>query len=270
MLIEPSHPDLSIARQCVLLDIPRSSFYYQPAEETQYNLHLMELIDEQYTKTPFYGVMRMTEWLKRQGHGVNSKRIRRLMRLMGLEAIYPKPRLSLAHPGHRKYPYLLRDIEITRPDQVWCADITYIRIQRGFAYLVAIMDWYSRYVISWEMDITLETTFCLQALNRALSNGLCEIFNSDQGCQFTSEDFTDRLEKAEIRISMDGRGRVYDNIFVERLWRALKYEEVYLKAYQTVREAELEIDRYFDFYNRERPHQALGYRTPLEVYHAAA
>jgi putative transposase len=266
MLIDPGHADLSIKRQCDLIGLSRSSYYYEAGEETPFNLELMRLIDEQYIRTPFYGVPRMTEWLRRLEYQVNPKRIRRLMRLMGLEAIYPKPRLSKAHPAHRKYPYLLRDLEVLRPDQAWAADITYIRLNRGFAYLVAIIDWYSRYVVAWEMDITLETTFCLQALNRALSDGRCEIFNTDQGCQFTSEEFTGRLEQEGIRISMDGRGRVYDNIFVERLWRALKYEEVYLKTYRDVREARQEIGRYFEFYNRERLHQALLYRTPAEVY----
>jgi len=268
MLIDSGHSDLSIKRQCELIGLSRSSYYYDAQEETPLNLELMRLIDEQYIRTPFYGVPRMTEWLKRLNYPVNPKRIRRLMRLMGLEAIYPKPRLSNAHPEHRKYPYLLRNLKVLHPDQVWATDITYIRLNRGFAYLVAIIDWYSRYVVAWEMDITLETSFCLQALNRALSDGRCEIFNSDQGCQFTSEEFTGRLEQEGIRISMDGRGRVFDNIFVERLWRALKYEEVYLKTYFDVREARQEIDRYFKFYNQERLHQSLRYQTPSEVYHA--
>lgn len=266
MLIDTSHPDLSITRQCELLEVPRASLYYHPKEETPFNLQLMRLIDEQYTRIPFYGVLRMTAWLRREGHLVNSKRIRRLMRLMGLEAVYPKPRLSRSHPKHRKFPYLLRDLSVTRPDQVWATDITYIRLNRGFAYLVAILDWFSRYVVAWEMDITLETGFCLKALDRALAKSRCEIFNSDQGCQFTSAEFTTRLEQEGIRISMDGRGRVYDNIFVERLWRALKYEEVYLKAYDNVFEALREIGRYFEFYNGERLHQSLGYQTPAEVY----
>jgi len=266
LLIDTSHPDLSITRQCELLGVPRSSLYYRPKEETPFNLQVMRLIDEQYIRTPFYGVPRMTAWLRREGHRVNPKRIRRLMRLMGLEAVYPKPRLSQSHPQHRKFPYLLRDLSVTRPDQVWMTDITYIRLNKGFAYLVAILDWFSRYVVAWEMDITLETGFCLKALERALALGRCEIFNSDQGCQFTSSEFTARLEREEIRISMDGRGRVYDNIFVERLWRALKYEEVYLKAYDNVFEALREIGRYFTFYNVERLHQSLGYQTPAEVY----
>jgi len=268
MLIEPKHLDLSIRQQCELVDLPRSSYYYEAQEETPFNLELMRLIDEQYIRTPFYGVPRMTAWLRRGGYKVNPKRIRRLMRLMSLEAIYPKPQLSKAHPNHLKYPYLLRDLKVLRPDQVWGIDITYIRLNRGFAYLVAIIDWYSRYVVAWEMDITLETSFCLQALNRALSDGQCEIFNSDQGCQFTSEEFTSRLKQEEIRISMDGRGRVFDNIFVERLWRSLKYEEVYLKTYWSVREARQEIGRYFEFYNQERLHQSLRYQTPAEVYQA--
>lgn len=267
MLIDPKHEDFSIRQQCDLIGLPRSSYYYEAQEETPLNLELMKLIDKQYIRTPFYGVPRMTEWLRREGYQVNPKRTRRLMRLMGLEAIYPKPRLSKAHPEHRKYPYLLRDLKIVRPDQVWSTDITYIPLNRGFAYLVAIIDWYSRYVVSWEMDITLETTFCLESLNRAFLSGRCEIFNSDQGCQFTSEDFTDRLKEEGVQISMDGRGRVFDNIFVERLWRSLKYEEVYLKSYQNVREAKQEIGRYLAFYNQKRLHQALGYQTPAEIYH---
>jgi putative transposase len=266
LLIDTSHTDLSITRQCELLGVSRSSLYYQPKEETPFNLQLMRLIDEQYIRTPFYGVPRMTAWLRREGHQVNPKRIRRLMRLMGLEVVYPKPRLSQSHPQHRKFPYLLRDLSVTGPDQVWMTDITYIRLNKGFAYLVAILDWFSRYVVAWEMDITLETGFCLKALERALAQGRCEIFNSDQGCQFTSAEFTKRLEQEGIRISMDGRGRVYDNIFVERLWRTLKYEEVYLKAYDNVFEALREIGRYFAFYNGVRLHQSLGYQTPAEVY----
>jgi len=268
MLIDAQHPELSVRRQCELIGLPRSSYYYIAQEETPLNLELMKLIDEQYIRTPFYGVPRMTEWLRRRNFEVNPKRIRRLMRLMGLEAIYPKPRLSKAHPKHRKYPYLLRDLKVSHADQVWAADITYIPLNSGFAYLVAIIDWYSRYVVAWEIDITLETTFCLNALNRALHSGRCEIFNTDQGCQFTSEEFTNRLKEEDIAISMDGRGRVFDNIFVERLWRALKYEEVYIKSYLNFREAKREIGYYLEFYNRERPHQSLEYRTPAEVYHA--
>jgi len=266
MLIDTDYPDLSVRRQCELIDLPRSTFYYEPCGETPYNLHLMRLLDEQYLRTPFFGARRMTGWLRRQGYDVNRKRVRRLMRLMGLEAVYPKPRLSKSHPEHHRYPYLLRDVEVIRPDQVWATDITYIPMHRGFAYLVAIMDWYSRFVVAWEMDVTLDGGFCLEALDRALSDGVCEIFNSDQGSQFTSQAFTGRLLQRDIRISMDGRGRVYDNIFVERLWRSVKYEEVYLKSYVAVREARREIGRYLEFYNRERPHQSLHDRTPAEVY----
>jgi len=229
----------------------------------------MKLIDEQYTKMPFYGVEKMTEWLRRQGFAVNPKRIRRLMRLMGLEAVYPKPWLSRADQGHKKYPYLLRELAIQRADQVWCADITYIRMLHGFLYLVAVMDWYSRYVLAWELSNTLDKQFCLDALGRALALSRPEIFNSDQGSQFTSTEFSGRLEVAGVRISMDGRGRVFDNIFIERLWRTVKYEEVYLKSYESVREARNGLARYFQLYNTERLHEALGYRTPQEVYSGA-
>jgi len=226
----------------------------------------MRLIDEQYLHTPFYGVPKMTAWLRRQGHHVNPKRIRRLMRLMGLEALYPRRNLSKACPEHKKYPYLLRDLVIGHPDQVWAADITYIRMRHGFIYLVAVMDWFSRYVIAWEISITLEAAFCVQALEKALRTSQAEIFNIDQGAQFSSTDFLGMLEERRIRISMDGRGRVYDNIFIERLWRTLKYEEVYLHDYRNVSEARLRIASFFQFYNTERPHEGLGYRTPYEVY----
>jgi putative transposase len=226
----------------------------------------MRLIDEQYTLRPFYGVPRITAWLRRQGHRVNPKRIRRLMRLMGLEAVYPKRNLSKSCPDHKKYPYLLRDVVIDHPDQVLCADLTYIRMQQGFIYLVAIMDWFSRYVIAWEVSITQDAAFCVHALEKALSLSQPEIFNTDQGSQFTAADFLSRLEDRHIRISMDGRGRVYDNIFIERLWRTLKYEEVYLHDYRSVSEAQYRIASYFQFYNTERLHESLGYRTPYEVY----
>jgi putative transposase len=230
----------------------------------------MNLIDEQYTKMPFYGVEKMTEWLRRQGFAVNPKRIRRLMRLMGLEAVYPKPWLSKPGEVYRKYPYLLRGLEIERPDQVWCADITYIRMLRGFLYLVAIMDWYSRYVLGWELSNSLDKQFCLDALGRALSISQPEIFNSDQGSQFTSSEFTGRLEAAGVKVSMDGRGRVFDNIFIERLWRTVKYEEVYLHNYESVRDARNGLTMYFRLYNTERLHQSLGYRTPHEAYFGEA
>jgi len=226
----------------------------------------MNLVDEQFTKTPFYGVERMTAWLKHQGEEVNRKRVRRLMRLMGLEAVYPKQRLSLSNQAHKKYPYLLSNLAIDHSDQVWCADITYIRMLHGFIYLMAIMDWYSRFVLAWEISTTLDTSFCLLALKEALKLSKPEIFNTDQGSQFTSLEFIVRLEQEDIRISMDGRGRVYDNIFVERLWRSVKYEEVYLHQYQTVSEARNGLAKYFLFYNMERLHESLGYRTPFEIY----
>jgi putative transposase len=226
----------------------------------------MKRIDEQFTKTPFYGVPKMTVWLRRQGHPVNPKRVRRLMRLMGLEAVYPKPRLSKALAEHKKYPYLLKDLAIDHPDQVWCADMTYIRMLHGFVYLTVIMDWYSRYILSWEISTTMDATFCVSALDQALELSRPEIFNTDQGSQFTSTDFIKRLEEQQVRISMDGRGRAYDNIFVERLWRTVKYEEVYLHQYTMVSDARRGLDKYFLFYNMERMHESLGYRTPYEVY----
>lgn len=228
----------------------------------------MRLLDEQYMRTPFYGIRRMTVWLQQQGYLVNHKRVARLMRQMGLEAIYPKPRLSKPAPGHRIYPYLLKGVNITRVNQVWSTDITYIRLRGGFVYLVAIMDWFSRYVLAWEVSVTLEPSFCVSALDWALQGQQPEIFNSDQGSQFTSTDFIGRLQQQDnIRISMDGRGRAMDNIFVERLWRSVKYEEVYLKDYADVAETISNLGSYFDFYNRVRIHQALGYRTPGAVYY---
>lgn len=270
MSIESTHPEISVFRQCELLGLARSSFYYESQRDDSYNELLMRLIDEQYTRTPFYGVRRMLVWLESMGHPVNHKRVGRLMNVMGLEAIYPKPRTSKAHPKHRKYPYLLDGLEIVRPNQVWATDITYIRMNKGFVYLMAIMDWFSRYVLAWEVSITLETEFCLSALDRALSIAKPEILNSDQGSQFTSDDFTKRLKDEGIAISMDGRGRVFDNIFVERLWRSVKYEEVYLNDYQQVREAKAGLGRYFEFYNNERFHQSLGYKRPVEIYRGVA
>jgi len=234
------------------------------------DLRLMRLIDEQYTRTPFYGVRRMAIWLQDLGEPVNPKRVRRLMRKMGLEALYPKPNLSRADAQHKKYPYLLTGLEITRPNQVWGADITYIRLAGGFVYLVAILDWFSRYVVSWGVSVTLDGSFCLEALERALQVGRPEIFNSDQGVQFTCVDFTGRLEAEKIQISMDGRGRAMDNVFTERLWWSVKYEEVYLKDYGTVPVAVRNLGGYFGFYNEERPHQSLGYKTPAEIYRKAA
>ena len=257
-------------RQCELLAVARSSVYYETVGESEYNVRLMRRLDEQYTRTPFYGVRRMTEWLRTKGHAVNHKRVVRLLRVMGIEAIYPRKRLSRPAPGHHIYPYLLRDVPIERRDQVWSTDITYIRLRHGFAYLVAVLDWYSRYVLSWELSATLETEFCVVALERALGAGVPEIFNTDQGSQFTSEDFTSPLKAAGIAISMDGRGRALDNVFVERLWRTVKYEDVYLRDYADLADAFRHLARYFRFYNRERLHQALGYRTPEQVYREAA
>jgi putative transposase len=261
---------ISVCRQCELIGLPRASFYYEPAGESAENLLLMRLLDEQYTRTPFYGVLKMTAWLRENGHPVNCKRVRRLLRLMGLEAIYPKPRLSLLSPGHQVYPYLLRGVRVTRVNQVWSADITYVRLLGGFVYLVAIIDWYSRYVLSWEVSTTLESEFCVSALNRSLQVAKPEIFNTDQGSQFTSCAFTGILKEREIAISMDGRGRALDNIFVERLWRSVKYEEVYLHDYQNAPQAIAGLGKYFRFYNGERLHQALDYKTPEAVYRMSA
>ncbi len=265
-MVDRQHPSLSVVRQCALLGISRSSVYYQPVQASQENLVLMKLIDQQYLERPFYGSRRMTAWLRSQGYRVNRKRVRRLLGIMGLRAIYRRPRTSQPAPGHRVYPYLLRGTEITRPNQVWTADITYIPMARGFLYLVAIMDWHSRYVLSWRLSNTMEGDFCIEALEEALRKGRPEIFNTDQGAQFTSEAFTGLLEEHGIRISMDGKGRYTDNLFIERLWRSLKYEEVYLRAYAGGTEARAGIGRYFGFYNGERPHQALGYSTPAEVF----
>jgi putative transposase len=238
--------------------------------ESAENLLLMRMLDEQYMRTPFYGVIKMTDWLEKQGHSVNLKRVRRLLRLMDLEAIYAKPRLSDPAAGHRVYPYLLRGLTIEKPNVCWSTDITYIRLRRGFVYLVAIMDWYSRYVLAWEVSINLDTSFCLTALDWALKKAKPTIFNSDQGAQFTSQAFTARLLAQDIAISMDGKGRALDNVFVERLWRTVKYEDVYIKDYLDVGEAIAGLGAYFRFYNRERSHQALGYRTPEAVYFSPA
>lgn len=229
----------------------------------------MRLLDEQYTKTPFYGVRRMTRHLHEMGYNPDVKRVRRLLRLMGLEAIYPKPRLSIPGTGQKVYPYLLRGVPIVRVNQVWSADITYIRLAKGFVYLVAVMDWFSRYVISWSLSVTLDSAFCVGTLDQALAVAHPDIFNSDQGSQFTSRDFTGRLEESGVAISMDGRGRFFDNIFIERLWRSVKYEDVYIREYRTASEAREGLGRYFRFYNTERFHEALGYRTPQAVYASA-
>jgi putative transposase len=266
MLIDRDHPTLSITRQCELLGLSRSGYYYRPQGLSELDLALMHLIDEEYTRHPFYGSRRMRDWLRDQGYPVCRDHVRRLMRLMGIEAIHPKRRLSIPDKEHRIYPYLLNDIKISRPDQVWAVDITYIRLYEGFCYLVAIMDWYSRYVVSWELSLSLDVGFCLEALEQALSIAKPEIFNSDQGSQFTSLAFTTLLEDSGIRISMDGTGRVFDNIMIERLWRSVKYEEVYLKDYHDFWIAQESLGEYFTFYNVERRHQGLQGVPPFEVY----
>jgi putative transposase len=265
-LIDVGHPALSVRRQCELLGLNRSGLYYEPAGETPEALRLMRLIDEQYTACPFYGSRRMTEWLTQRGEEVNRKRVRRLMRTMGLEAIYPKPRTTIAGKGHKVYPYLLRGVVIGRPDQVWSTDITYVPMATGFMYLAAVIDWFSRYVIAWRLSNTLDGSFCVEMLEEALEGGRPEVFNTDQGAQFTAEAFTSRLEGAGVAVSMDGRGRALDNVFVERLWRTVKYEDIYIKGYESVAELRRGLARYFAFYNGERLHQSLGYSTPAAVY----
>ena len=271
--IEPSHPRLSIARQCALLGLPRASYYrgLGGGEETAENLQLMRLIDEEYTRHPFYGSRQMRNWLRRQGYKVTRKRVQRLMRKMGLVSVAPKPNTSRRAPAHQIYPYLLRGLEITRANQVWCADITYIRLAKGFVYLTAVMDWHSRYVLAWEVSVTMEEGFCVSALQSALRrHGRPEIFNTDQGAQFTGQAFTGVLKEAQVTISMDGKGRAMDNIMVERLWRSVKYEEIYLKDYASVAELVAGLRAYFAFYNDERPHQSHDGLTPAQVYHGAA
>ncbi|WP_420913266.1 IS3 family transposase [Kordiimonas lacus] len=261
-------PKLSVTRQCQLLSLSRSSFYHQPKGESPENLDLMREIDQQFLDTPFYGVRQMTWHLRRKGHQINVKRVRRLMRLMGLMPIYQKPNTSAPHPRHKRYPYLLKGLRIDRPNQVWCADITYIPVARGFLYLVAVMDWHSRKVLAWRLSNTMDVQFCLDALDEALDRyGSPEIFNTDQGSQFTSWAWTQRLRGAGVRISMDGKGRCMDNIFIERLWRSLKYECVYLHAFEGGREVRAGIRAWVDFYNRLRPHSAHSGCTPKEIYH---
>ncbi|MBV8605992.1 MAG: IS3 family transposase [Singulisphaera sp.] len=260
---------MSVRRQCELLGLSRSSLYYEPAGESAEDLRLMRKIDEQYTACPFYGSRRMTAWLVTQGEEVNRKRVQRLMRTMGLEAIYPKPRTSTPGKGHKIYPYLLRDVTIERADQVWSADITYVPMTTGFLYLAAVIDWFSRYVVAWRLSNTLDGSFCLEMLEEALRSGKPEVFNTDQGVQFTAAAFTGCLETAGVAVSMDGRGRALDNVFVERLWRSVKYEDIYIRGYEAVPELHRGLGRYFGFYNDERLHQALGYRTPAAVYRGA-
>lgn len=267
-MINRNHPEISVRRQCELVGLNRASLYYEPACESEYNLQLMRLIDEQYTKTPFYGWRRMQVILKRQGHDVNHKRVRRLMQKMGLQAIYPKAKTTVSSIEHKIYPYLLRDVDITYVNQVWSTDITYVPIQHGFMYLVAVIDWYSRYVLSWRLSNTLDGQFCLACLQDALQTGKPTIFNTDQGVQFTAKPFTSCLEDAEILVSMDGKGRALDNIFVERLWRTVKYEDIYLKDYSSGLALERGLTDYFRFYDFVRPHQSLGNLTPAEVYFA--
>ena len=266
-MIVPGRPGLSLSRQCQLLSISRSSFYYAPRGESPENLALMRRIDELFLKYPFYGSRQMACQLRREGVWIGRHRVRRLMRLMGLEAIYQAPRTSNPHPAHKIYPYLLGNLAIAHPDHVWCADITYIPVRRGFLYLVAIMDWATRHVLAWRLSNTMDTGFCIEALREAMArHGKPEIFNTDQGSQFTSLDFTGVLKDAGVAISMDGRGRCMDNIFIERLWRSLKYEAVYLHEMTDGFAAERVIGTWIDFYNTERPHSALDGATPTEAY----
>jgi putative transposase len=265
-MIDRTHA-LPVTRQCQLLNLSRSSVYYQPAGASDEDLRLMRRIDEMHLKRPFYGSRRIRDWLQDEGFAVNRKRVQRLMRQMGITALYPKANTSRPGKGHKIYPYLLKGLDIDRPNQVWAADICYVPMARGFVYVVAIMDWYSRKVLAWQVANTMDADFCVEALEEALCRyGTPEIFNTDQGAQFTSEAFTGALKAAGIRISMDGKGRWVDNVFVERLWRSLKYEEVYLKAYETVAEARQGMANYFRFYNRERRHQGLNRQTPDQVY----
>ena len=266
-MIEPGHPGLSVARQCELVSISRSSFYYQPAGETAENLALMRLIDAQFLETPWYGSRQMARHLRRDGHEVSRKRVRRLMAIMGLVPIYQRPRTTVPNPEHRIWPYLLRGMVIDRPNQVWCTDLTYIPMRRGFLYLVAVMDWATRKVLSWRVSNTMDVEFCVEALQEALARfGRPEIFNSDQGSQFTSSAFTGVLQQAGVRISMDGRGRWMDNVFIERLWRSLKYECIYLHAFETGSELRAGLSRWISYYNARRPHSTLAGRTPDEAY----
>lgn len=267
MKIEKTNKKITIIRQCELLGIPTPTYYYKKCKtKDRSDSELKLLIDKQYIKTPFYGTRRMTYCLKQLGFKVNRKRVQRLMREMGLQAIYPKKNLSKACHGHKKYPYLLKNLQVTKPNQVWCTDITYIPMTKGNIYLTVVMDWYSRYILSYEISITMDNSFCIEALSTALNKSKPEIFNSDQGSQFTSIAYTDILKDNNIKISMDGRGRAFDNIFIERLWRSLKYEEVYLREYNAVKEAKEGIKKWITFYNTKRPHSSLEDLTPEYVY----
>jgi len=270
-MLDKSNDEISMRTQCGLLGLSRSGLYYSACPENPYNIELMNLIDEEFTRHPFMGVETMTMYLRKDKRKhCGPKRVRRLMRKMGLMAVYPKPKTSISNEQHKVYPYLLRDITVNRPNQVWATDITYIRLRSGFAYLVAIMDWHSRSVLSWRLSNTLDGSFCCEALDEALMlYGAPDIFNSDQGCQFTSEAFIRRLKAKQISISMDGRGRAFDNIFVERLWRTVKYQNIYLKGYETMREAQEGLTEYFHYYNHERRHQSLENERPWDVYKGA-
>jgi putative transposase len=259
---------LSIIEQCELLGLPRSSYYYEPAPESAENLALMRRIDEQYLATPYYGSRRMTDHLVREGCPVNRKRVQRLMRIMGLEGIFPGRKTTMRAPDHKVYPYLLRSLDVDRPDQVWCSDITYVPLRHGYMYLVAVMDWFSRHVLSWRLSNSLESTFCIEALDEALERARPDIFNTDQGSQFTSDGFTSRLISQRVAISMDSRGRALDNVFIERLWRSVKYEDIYLKDYRNGADLMEGLTQWFDHYTHRRPHQGLARRTPFEVYHS--
>jgi len=268
--ILPMHANLSIRQQCELLGLNRSSLYYKETGGDSYNLLLMNLIDEEYTRHPFKGIIKLTKYLNDLGHQVNEKRVRRLTRLMGILAVYPKKKfLSQSNSEHKIYPYLLQDVEIIAPNHVWSTDITYIKLRQGFIYLVAVLDWYSRFVLSWKISNTLDVSFCIEALEEAIMfYGKSDIFNTDQGSQFTSDAFTKILLANDIKISMDGKGRAFDNIFTERFWRTVKYEEVYINAYQSISEARSSLEKYFYFYNYERHHQGLNYKKPAEIYYA--
>lgn len=265
-MIERDHESLSISRQCELLSVPRSMYYYEPIQETEYNLMLMRELDMLYLDNPAFGSRQMTACLKRKGFEVNRKRISRLMKTMGIEALYPKPRVRTTIPGYIKFPYLLTGVKICSENQVWCTDITYIPVNGGFFYLVVFLDLYSRYVLSWKLSNSLESGFCIEALELAFQHGLPEIINSDQGVQYTSHAYLDLVTEKGAKVSMSGKGKCWDNIFAERLWRTLKYEEVYLKEYDNYCEASINISNYIEFYNKQRPHSALKYKTPLEVY----
>ena len=266
-MIDKESESLSVRSQCELLELNRSTLYYKTAGPSAETLELMEIIDKIFTKHPYFGARRVRVLLRREhGKQVTRKRVRRLMKTMGLETLYRRPRTSQPAPGHKIHPYLLRGLEINRPNQVWASDITYLPMSKGFLYLVAVIDWNSRYILSWRLSNTMDDEFCVDALNESLSKGKPEIFNTDQGSQFTSEDFVDTVKDAGVKVSMDGRGRWMDNVFVERFWRSLKYEEVYLHSYESTKEARESIDKWITFYNNGRPHQALDYRTPAEAY----